>query len=306
MRIGIHAAEGHKFPNLALMRISAWHKAQGDTVEWYMPLARYDRVYSSKIFTFTAEDPYLPPDTIRGGTGYDVESRLPPEIEAMPPDYTIYPQFEQAYGFLTRGCVNRCKWCVVPQKEGELKIVADIEEVCRTNTGFRKRAILMDNNFLAAPIEFVREQTEKMRRLGVRVDFNQGTDARLYDEERAEIMARVPWLSSGVRMACDTDAMIPHCIRAMRLLRKFGFKKDFRIYVLARAEEIESAIHRIGALTAADKRANPFVMPYRDLANGRDEVPEELRHLANWCNRVWIRKSCKFSDYQTNRRPREA
>lgn len=296
MRVALDAVDGRKYPNLALMRISAWHKARGDSVEWFAPLARYDRVYASKIFTFTPDDPYLPPDAVRGGTGYDVASRLPPEVEAMKPDYTIFPQFSEAYGFLTRGCVNKCPWCVVPNKEGAIRIESDIEDICATNTGFRREAVLMDNNFLAAPIEFVREQVERMRALKVRVDFNQATDARLYDEERAQIMARVPVIRY-VRLSCDADAMVPHCLEAMRLMRSFGYRRDFFVYVLATNDGIDSALHRIRALTAADKRAVPFVMPYRSLTDDSIQPSEELRRLARWCNRAWIRKSCKWEEY---------
>jgi len=297
MRIAIHSVDGHNYPNLALMRISAWHKAQGHSVEWFAPLMRYNRVYASKVFTFTPDDPYLPEDTIRGGTGYDVTSRLPPEIESTPPDYTIYPQFEEAYGFLTRGCSNMCPWCVVPRKEGAIRTVADIEDICRTNTGFRHKAILMDNNFLAAPIDFVREQVDKMRLLKIRVDFNQATDARLYDDERARIMAKVPWLSM-VRISCDTDAMLPHCIHAIKALRNFGCKKDVLVYVLAKNDGLDSALHRIYGLMAADKRAVPFVMPYRSLTDNSIMPSDDLRRLARWCNRAWIRKSCRFEDYR--------
>ena len=297
MKVAIHSVDGLHFPNLALMRISAFHKAQDDTVEWFMPLAQYDRVYASKVFSFTPDDPYLPDDAIRGGTGYDVTSRLPPEIEAMPPDYTIYPQFDAAYGFLTRGCVNKCPWCVVPRKEGAIRPVGDIEQICNTNTGFRHKAILMDNNFLAAPIDFVREQIDKMRRLKIRVDFNQATDARLYDKERAQIMAEVPWLSM-VRISCDTDAMLPHCIRAIKLLRRFGCKNDVLVYVLATNDGIDSALYRIHRLMATDKRAVPFVMPYRSLTDNSIVPTHELRRLARWCNKAWIRKSCTFKEYK--------
>lgn len=296
MNVGICAVDSHNFPNLALMRISAWHKAQGDAVDWFMPLMRYDRVYASKIFTFIPDDKFLPADAIRGGTGYDVTSRLLPEVESMRPDYTIYPYYKEAYGFLTRGCVNHCPWCVVPKKEGAIHVVDDIENICRTNTGFRHSAILMDNNFLTAPIEFVREQAEKMRRLNIRVDFNQATDARLFDEERARIMAGIPWLRM-VRISCDTDSMLPHCISAMKKLREFGCKKDVLIYVLAKNDGIDSALHRIYGLMAADKRAVPFVMPYRSLTDNSIVPSEELRHLARWCNKAWIRKSCKWEDY---------
>ena len=297
MRVAIHSVDGHNYPNLALMRISAWHKAQGDSVEWFVPLGQYDRVYASKVFTFTPDDPYLPPNAIRGGTGYNVESRLPPEIDAAKPDYTIYPQFDAAYGFLTRGCVNKCPWCVVPRKEGAIKIVGDIEDICNTNTGFRRKAILMDNNFLAAPLDFVREQIDKMRRLKIRVDFNQATDARLYDDERAELMAAVPWLSM-VRISCDTDAMLPICVNAIKALRRFGCKKDILVYVLAKNGEIESALRRIYGLMDADRRAVPFVMPFRSLTDKSIQPNAELRALARWCNRAWLRKSCRFEDYK--------
>lgn len=297
MRVAIHSVDGHNYPNLALMRISAWHKAQGDSVEWFSPLMLYDRVYASKVFTFTPDDPYLPPDAIRGGTGYNVTSHLPPEIDAMKPDYTIYPQFEEAYGFLTRGCVNKCPWCVVPKKEGAIKIVGDIEEICNTNTGFRRKAILMDNNFLAAPLDFVREQIDKMRRLKIRVDFNQATDARLYDDERAELMARLPVIRY-IRMSCDTDAMVPHCLSAISRLREFGYRREVFCYILAANDGIDSALYRIETLTRHDAKVVPFVMPFRSLTDNGVMPSAELRRLARWCNRSMIRKTCTFNEYK--------
>lgn len=297
MKIALHSVDGLHFPNLALMRISAWHKTHGDSVEWFMPLARYDRVYASKVFTFTPDDPYLPPDAIRGGTGYDVTSRLPLEIEETPPDYTIYPQFEEAYGFLTRGCVNRCPWCVVPRKEGAIRPVADIEQICNTNTGFRRDVVLMDNNFLAAPWDFVSEQFAKMKRLRVRIDFNQAIDARLITEDAARLCASVTWLKY-IRISCDTDAMLERCIKAISMLRIAGYTKDIFVYVLAKNEEIDSALNRIYGLMDADAKAVPFVMPYRSLTDNSIVPTHELRRLARWCNKAWIRKSCKFKEYK--------
>ena len=109
MKIGLHDAEKehfkHKtFPNLALMKISAYHKGKGDDVEWWNPLYRYDRVYSSKVFDFTPIDPYLPDDAIRGGTGYrdiPIDRTLPDEVDGMFPDYSIYPKCDYAVGYLT-------------------------------------------------------------------------------------------------------------------------------------------------------------------------------------------------------------
>ena len=124
----------HKtFPNYALMKISAYHKARGDFVEWWSPMCHYDRVYSSKVFDFTPENLYLPPDAIRGGTGYDdipLNQKLPPEIDAAFPDYSIYPECDYAIGYLTRGCPNHCPWCVVPEKRGRNKAVQRMETDC--------------------------------------------------------------------------------------------------------------------------------------------------------------------------------
>ena len=115
MRIGLVDVDGHNFPNLALMKLSAWHKCRGDTVEFADPAARrYDKVYMSKVFTFSRDctDRY-DCEVVRAGTGYrDYATILPEEIEHICPDYSLYG-VKEAYGFLTRGCVNRCSWCVV-------------------------------------------------------------------------------------------------------------------------------------------------------------------------------------------------
>lgn len=119
MKIGLHDAEqehlkGKRFPNYALMKISAYHKARGDSVEWWLPMynALYDQVYSSKVFDFTPENPYLPATAIRGGTGYTdipLDRQLPPEVDGAFPDYSIYPDCDFAIGYLTRGCPRRCR-----------------------------------------------------------------------------------------------------------------------------------------------------------------------------------------------------
>ena len=291
MRVALRQVDG-KLPNIALMRLAAYHRARGDSVEWFAPLAKYDRVYASKIFTFSPDDPYLPDDAIRGGTGYDIRSRLPEEVEAFAPDYSIYPGFKEAIGFLARGCVNRCPWCVVPEKEGGIRVVDDIERVAAG----RRRVLLFDNNFLAAPLEFVREQAAKMHRLKIRVDFNQATDARLYTEETAPIMAHVPWIRSP-RLSCDADGMVPHVLRAVRLLRENGWTYEVFVYILAKNDGIDSALDRINRLTSADRYVVPFVMPYRDLHNNANPPSRRLRDLARWCNRPALRRSCRFEEY---------
>ena len=137
MKIALVDVDGHSgFPNLALMRLSAWHKDRGDDVEWWNGFAHYDRVYLSKVFTFTPDfDTVIDADEIiTGGTGYKNYTSLPPDVEATPPDYSIYPQYQRAIGFLTRGCIRNCPWCIVPRKEGYIHPAATWEEIKRPDS----------------------------------------------------------------------------------------------------------------------------------------------------------------------------
>lgn len=173
MRIGLHDAEADhfrtydKFPNYAIMKISAWHKAQGDTVEWWNPMLQYDKVYSSKVFEFTPENEYLPEDTIKGGTGYGIYDELPPEIDGMFPDYSLYPSCDYAIGFITRGCIRKCRWCVVPKKEGMIHPYKNWQELVRSDTN---KLTLMDNNILAC--EYGVEQLRELAETEYRIDLN--------------------------------------------------------------------------------------------------------------------------------------
>src|SRR5690554_6759636 len=106
MKIGLVDVDGHNFPNLALMKLSAWHKAHGDDVEWCIPMLQYDKIYMAKVFDFTNDDTTIlnAKEIVRGGTGYGLNNKLPKEIETMYPDYALYNIKDIAYGFLTRGC----------------------------------------------------------------------------------------------------------------------------------------------------------------------------------------------------------
>lgn len=248
--IGLHDAEKEylrckTFPNLALMKISAWHKQQGDHVEWWNPLCRYDRVYSSKIFDFTKSDPYLPDNAIRGGTGYrdiPLNRELPKEIDRMYPDYSIYPECDYAIGYLTRGCIRKCRWCIVPEKEGMIKPYRDWREVVRPDTD---KLVLMDNNILAC--DYGIEQLMSMIGSGYRIDLNQGMDARLVDDEIARILSRLKWIRY-IRFSCDQKSQIESVIHAINLLGKYGIK-PYRIFVyLLVTKDIEDAAERVEAL----------------------------------------------------------
>lgn len=121
MRIGLVDVDGHSgYPNYALMKLSTYHKAQGDSVEFADPMfGRYDRVYMSKVFTFTPDNTDIwNCDVVKGGTGYDYTTKLPDEIDRLQPDYSLYGIKGVSYGFITRGCPNHCSWCIVPKKEG--------------------------------------------------------------------------------------------------------------------------------------------------------------------------------------------
>jgi len=284
MRIALHDSENKKYPNLALMKLSAWHKTQGDDVEFYSELFDYDKIYSSKVFTFTEENKYLPLDTEKGGTGYNIKNNLPDEIEHICPDYSLYG-INYSMGFLTRGCSNKCKWCIVPVKEGNIKPNADIEEFAR-----HKEVVLLDNNVLAS--EHGLKQIEKISKLGLKIDFNQGLDARLIDNSIAKLLSKVKWLKP-LRLACDSQSQKKHIQNAVQLLRKHNCTPR-RYFVYAIIQDIEESLDRIEFLRSLN--LDPFCQPYRDFENNTEPTHIQKR-LARYVNHKAIFKSVSFSDY---------
>lgn len=289
MRIGLHDSDHTGFPNLALMKLSAWHKAQGDSVEWWLPLLNYDKVYSSKIFTFSPEEPLLPFDTIKGGTGYGIYDDLPAEIDQMFPDYSIYPEVDYAIGYITRGCIRKCSWCVVPKKEGTIRAYRTWQEIKRPDS---RDLVLMDNNILAC--DFGISQLESMIGQNVRIDCNQGLDARLISNEVARILAKIKWIRH-IRMSCDTDQMLPVVLDAVEKLKKEGVK-PYRVFVYLLVQDVMSAERRAMALRNAG--VDVFAQPYRDFESCTEPTDEQKR-FARWVNRKQIFKTVKkFADYK--------
>ena len=289
MKIGLHDSDRTGFPNLALMKLSAYHKAQCDTVEWWIPMIQYDRVYSSKVFTFTQEEPMLPTDTIKGGTGYGKYDALPDDIDSMYPDYTIYPDCQHAIGFLTRGCIRSCPWCVVPKKEGRIRPYSTWQETKRPDS---RDIVFMDNNVLAC--EHGINQIKDMIGQDVRVDFNQGLDARLITPEVAELLSKLKWIRF-IRMSCDTDAMLDVVLRAIHFLEKNGVK-PYRVFVYLLVQDIASAEKRALALRKAG--AEVFAQPYRDFEKNIEPTREQ-KAFARWVNRKEIFKTVQsFSEYK--------
>lgn len=292
MKIGLHDSDNTGFPNLALMKLSAWHKAQGDTVEWWRPMFAYDRVYSSKVFTFTPECLSLPENTIKGGTGYGILEELPIKIDEMFPDYSIYPNCDHAIGFLTRGCIRKCPWCIVPKKEGRIRRYRTWRDIKRPDS---RDIVFMDNNVLAC--DWGLEQIESMGGEKVHVDFNQGLDARLITDDVAKMLAQLKWIRF-IRMSADTDAMLDVVLTAIDRLGKYGVK-PYRVFVYVLVQDIESAERRVIALR--DIGAEPFAQPYRDFTTNA-EPPREQRDLARWVNHKAIFKTVKtFDEYKARK-----
>jgi len=289
MNIGLIDVDGKHFPNLALMKISAYHKQLGDQVS-FASLGYYDKLYYSKVFTFTPDytDSFASSDCIiKGGTGYKNFDTLAKEIEHILPDYTLY-NCNSAYGFLTRGCIRKCPWCIVPEKEGSLKPNADIKEFL----GNMKSAILLDNNVLAS--EWGLSQIEKIVDLKIKIDFNQGLDARIIasNPDIAKLLAKCKWLKP-LRMACDTKAQMDSIEKATNLLRQYGCTpKKYFIYCLV--QDIEDAHERVLFLKSLN--LSPFCQPFINFEDGKTELQQ--RRFARWVNMKAIFNTVEWKDYK--------
>lgn len=302
MNIGLIDVDGHNFPNLALMKLSAWHKAKGDAVDWWWGFGEYDRVYMSKVFdtTYSADqpEPLNTREVIQGGTGYGLDNRLPDEVEHIYPDYSLYPELTQetAYGFLTRGCPRACGFCIVAGKEGRASVkVADLSEWWRG----QKHIKLLDPNLLACP-----EHMELMGQLadsGAWVDFTQGLDIRLVNARNVELMQRIK--TQTIHFAWDNPAQ--DLTEHFRRFKDLSGIKDYRklgVYVLTNygdgetvAEKVENALRRIYPLR--DLGYNPYVMIY-----DKPNAPQEIRLLQRWCNnRIIFRSEPDFYKYDPKR-----
>lgn len=291
MKIGLIDIDGHNFPNLALMKISAYHKAMGDSVEWVNHFNHYDMVYQSKVFTFSPDNCFAvnADMIIKGGTGYDPSINLPELIDSTRSDYSLYPKFKEAYGFLTRGCPNHCSWCIVPKKEGQIKAYADIKDILQG----RNSVILMDNNVLAS--DYGISQIEKIVNLKVRVDFNQGLDVRIIagNKSLAELLTRVNWIRF-LRIACDSKTQMPYIEVALKYLNDYGFK-NYRVFSYLLVKDIQDAYDR--AMFLKELGVEVFAQPFRDFTK-RSEPTKEQKRFARWVNHKAIFKSVKYEEYK--------
>ena len=246
-------------------------------------MEHYDIVYMSKVFNFSPDDTYIydADKIIKGGTGYDPLSQLPDEIDRLQPDYSIYPNIpkDTAYGFLTRGCPNKCRWCVVPKKEGAIRPYMDVDEIAIEG---RRKLVLMDNNILAAG-DYCIQQLQKIIERGYRVDFNQALDARLVTDEIAQLLAKVKWLDNNrIRFGCDTHGQIAECERAMNMINRYGFTGQYFLYTMLTSdfkecyERITYWWHRTQETRASHqgRYVYPHAQPYRDPNNPHHIIPQ--------------------------------
>lgn len=294
MRIGLIDVDG-KLPNLALMKISRYYKQRGDEVEFYNFFDHYDIVYKSKVFTFTPDiDYYVNADKVEsGGTGYDLYKTLPEEIDRLQPDYDLYPNIDKkkAYGFLTRGCSNKCPWCVVPVKEGKIRPYMDVDEI---GIEGRTHLVLMDNNILAC--DYGLRQIEKIVERGYRVDFNQALDARLVTEDIAKMLAKVKWLSK-IRFGCDTQKQVGECIKAMDMIDKYrGRNAEYLLYTMIYGD-IKECIERLSYFRN-NKHVRIVGQPFRDFNNLKQKIPQWQKDMAHWSNRHQLYATCDFKDFE--------
>lgn len=288
MKIGLIDVDGHHYPNFALMKLAAWHRAHGDEVEWADAMfgSEYDRIYKSKIFTFTPDDntPWNC-EIIKGGTGYDIKSRLPEAIErSTEMDYTIYPQYKFSIQFFSRGCIRECPFCLVNAKEGLIHPV----EPAQLNPNGRHIEVL-DNNFFANPewrsaIGYLLQTKQKVNLHGV--------DIRIMDEEQAYWLNKLS-LQKPIHIAWD----LPEIDLTDKLHEVLKYIKPHKIhcYVLVGFNSTtEQDLYRLRRLK--ELKILPFVQPYRDFENQRKPTQYE-KDIARWANRAWLFKSIDFRDY---------
>lgn len=263
------ARRKRSFPNLALMKLSSYHKQKGDQVHLNFPLKRADIIYASCVFTWNrTRVKELPEDAYLGGPGLKLNRELPHQVEHIMPDYSLYPDVKFSMGFTSRGCIRRCPWCNVPENEGGIKDWADFHEFWNPE---HKRILLLDNNILAAPSW--RQTLADLGDMNVEVDFNQGLDIRLLSEESVWYLKRVK--TKRLRFAFD-DIGYERAVReGMKLLIASGISpRKLSFYVLIGYNGDETALDRMQLLRSYDVDVYPML--YKDDKGREPDLPEKL------------------------------
>lgn len=291
MKIGLLDVDGHNFPNLPLMKLSAWHKKQGDEVELAIPIKHYDRVYQSKVFDFTTDERHIiqADEIIKGGTGYGLSNKLPEEVESIYPDYSLYNIKNTAYGFLTRGCPRACKFCIVAEKEGRCSYkVADLYQFWSS----QKNIKLLDPNILACKEHI--DLLEQLINSNAWIDFTQGLDIRLMTDEATEkiMKLKIKMLHFAWDGEKDSDLIIEK-LKDFKLTTNIDMRKA-RVYVLTNFDtDFQFDLERIYTLKFLGY--DPYVMIY-----DKQNADRKIRRMQRWVNNKFIFRSGNadtFEDY---------
>lgn len=311
-RIGLIDVDSHHYPNLPLMKISAWHKKQGDYVEWYDPwegfIEEYDKVYASKVFSFTPDydRPIYAKEVQKGGSGYciklvngkevyDTEKdvSLPYEVEHIYPDYSLYPEQtkDTAFGFLTRGCPRGCGFCHVKSKPLEGRCshkVANLSEFWNR----QKNIVLCDPNILACPqhMDLLRQLIESK----AKVNFNQGLDIRLVNDRNLELITQIKLQS--IHFAFDRwqdkDLIEPKLRQFAKLTGFNRHKGSVMVYILTNYDTtLEQDLYRIQL--CRELNFSPYPMIY-----DKEHCDPIYRKLQRWCNNFIFWKVPTFEEYK--------
>jgi hypothetical protein len=310
MKVGLIDVDGHNYPNLPLMKLSAWHKQQGDSVEWYSPMfsGHMDRVYMSKVFSFTEDFGYFidADEIIKGGSGYCIElvdgkeiyhserdKDLPYDVEHIYPDYSLYPEQtkDTAYGFLTRGCPRNCGFCHVAQKPADGRYSHKVADLSEFWDG-QKNIVLCDPNILACPQHL--ELLQQLADSKAKVNFNQGLDIRLVNDRNMEILKKIRLQS--IHFAFDRyqdkDIVEP---RLRAFAEKTGYNKNkgrVMVYILCNYDTtLEQDIYRIQL--CRELKFSPYPMIY-----DKEHADPIYKKLQRWCNNFIFWKVPMFEEYK--------
>jgi hypothetical protein len=286
-----------KIPNLAIMKISAYHKQQGDDVEMYVPLFKdsYDKIYASKIFNFSDGSLLDEEKMIIGGTGYNMMKNLPQEIEDLQPDYQLY-NYPHNIGFTMRGCRLKCSFCVVPKKEGKPKANNTIDEIWQQRDS--NFVMLLDNDFFGNP-EW-KDRIEEIKEYKLKVNFSQGLNIRNIKEDQALALASINFTNAHatkkqVTFAWDDPRHEKLIHKGIERVTDCGLKPyQMAFYVLIGYHSTEEEdLHRVETLRSYG--CDPYVMPY-------DKFDDYQKKFTRWVNRKAIFKSVAWKDYKSRER----